>query len=50
MHVTDNCRIYLGRVLTLPMYPTLTIEEINYIAEEVETFFLKEKAEKYDRT
>lgn len=32
-----------GRVLTLPMYPTLTVEEINYIANEIKEFFKKER-------
>jgi perosamine synthetase len=31
-----------SEVLTLPMYPTLTKEEINYIAQSIEDFFEKE--------
>jgi perosamine synthetase len=31
-----------GRVLTLPMYPTLTVEEIKYMAEKIEEFFERE--------
>ncbi len=41
-----NCRSMLpvteemaGQVLTLPMYPSLTIEEIDYIAEKTKEFF-----------
>jgi len=30
------------QVLTLPMYPSLTIEEMDYIAEETKTFFSEE--------
>ena len=29
------------QVLTLPMYPTLGEDEINYVAESIETFLLK---------
>jgi len=35
--VTDRLS---GQVLTLPMYPSLTEEEINYITDEVAIFFL----------
>jgi dTDP-4-amino-4,6-dideoxygalactose transaminase len=31
----------LQQVLTLPMYPTPGEDEINYIAESIETFLLK---------
>lgn len=39
-----NCKLPVtedtsGKVLTLPMYPSLTIEEMNFIAEEVKSFF-----------
>jgi perosamine synthetase len=33
-----------GRVLTLPMYPTLTVEEIKYMAEMIEGFFAREES------
>jgi len=38
-----------GRVLTLPMYPTLTVEGMDYIAKEVKAFFVKEGNGKHDR-
>jgi len=30
------------QVLTLPMYPSLTMEEMDYIAEEMKAFFSEE--------
>jgi perosamine synthetase len=32
-----------NKVLTLPMYPSLTIEEMDYIAKEIRMFFEKDK-------
>jgi perosamine synthetase len=34
------------QVLTLPMYPSLTIEEMDYIAEEIKAFFSEEGGKK----
>jgi perosamine synthetase len=55
VHLTQFCRKKLGykgeelpvtggvsqQVLTLPMYPNLGEDEINYVAESIETFLLK---------
>jgi perosamine synthetase len=43
-----NCKLPITEkiseeVLTLPMYPSLTREEINYIVDETKAFFLGER-------